>query len=317
MSNQLAKHRAQMKQEAYSAVERFLQQHSEYSIDADQSGSEGNTNYVIFGHRFAQGGEQPVIFKYFCQDERKEREVYALRHFSETGVVPQLLVDFDKRLIVQSWIPSDRQAFSEMRGREVCYTLGQAVAKLLSVPLTAEAAQAYESTFYEGLTLEEYLREILEASWLIHERVDAYRGSPFVESLASIEANRDYILSQKRLLYHQDALNMHFINSRFSGFFDLEMCKVGTEAMQIGSLWSVFATLGAWNDFAFGYAEVSGRKLEAEDFAAGRAFAHFMVWRYISRYGRWQGEPLETASDIQEEATRYAEEIERNNRVLP
>ena len=61
MTDHLTKHRAAMAQEAWPAVERFIQQYPSYTIDDDQDGSIGNTNYVIFGHR----GEEPIIFKYF------------------------------------------------------------------------------------------------------------------------------------------------------------------------------------------------------------------------------------------------------------
>jgi hypothetical protein len=324
MSTHLARHRAEMEKQAYPAVKRFLQQHPEYAIDANQSGSQSATNYVIFGRRLLDhGGEQPVIFKYFCQNERKAREVYALRHFAETGIVPQLLVDYDKRLIVQSRIPGGwfshpaNPAFGSVEAQRMGYTLGQATAKLLSVPLSAQAAQTYESRFYDGQPLVEYLREILDASWMIHERVGCYQGAVFGNSLTYIGANLPYILNQKRLLYHQDAMNMHFLDGNFSGFFDLEMCRVGTEAMQIGSLWTIFVALGVWDAFAQGYVTISERELCEEDLAAGRAFAHFLVWRYISRYGRWRGEPLEPEMHTQEEedAARYSRDIERNNTV--
>ena len=324
MSTHLARHRAEMEKQAYPAVERFLQYHPEYALAANQSGSQSVTNYVIFGRRILErGGEQPVVFKYFCQDERKEREVYALRHFGTTGVVPQLLEDYDKRLIVQSRIPGNwfshpaNPAFGSFEAQRMGYTLGQATAKLLSMPLSAQAAQEYESRFYEGQPLVDYLREILDASWMIHERVDRYQSPIFASSLKHIEANLPYILNQKRLLYHQDAMNMHFLDSNFSGFFDLEMCRVGTEAMQIGSLWTIFATLGIWDAFVQGYATISGRELDEQDLAAGRAFAHFLVWRYISRYGRWRGEPLEPEQHTKEieDAATYSRDIERNNTV--
>ncbi len=70
MSSHLTKHRAEMARQAWPAVERFIQEHPQYTLDADQSGSIGNTNYVIFGH----SGERAVVFKYFCRDERKERK---------------------------------------------------------------------------------------------------------------------------------------------------------------------------------------------------------------------------------------------------
>jgi hypothetical protein len=146
-----------------------------------------------------------------------------------------------------------------------------------------------------------------------------YSNRLFSQSLAGIEANLPYILGQKRLLYHQDAMNMHFLDSRFTGFFDLEMCRVGTEAMQIGSLWYFFASYNNWNAFVRGYAEITGRQLNEPDFNAAQAFAHFLVWRYISRYGRWRAQPEDIAGRAQAEAdtAMYANAIELNNKIRP
>ncbi|MCC6458569.1 MAG: phosphotransferase [Caldilineaceae bacterium] len=319
MSTHLAKHRAAMERQAYPVVEQFVQLHPEYSIDANQSGSQSVTNYVIFGHR----GHEPIIFKYFCEDERKAREIYGLRHFAQTGLVPELLADDGKRLIVQShipggWISSPGDPdFDAVETQRAGHTLGQATATLLNVPLTPQAARDFESRFYDGLLLERYFRDILDASWQIHQKVDVYRDPLFARSLESIEANLPYILRQKRLLYHQDAMNMHFYKGAFMGFFDLEMCRVGTEAMQIGSLWNFFALHGEWSAFAQGFAVASGRQLDEHDLAAGRAFAHFLVWRYASHSGRWQGEAQETgtATEKEEKAAAYLRSIELNNRV--
>ena len=53
---------------ALPAIEAFVRAHPAYSIDEDQYGSYGNTNYVAFGHRH----EQAVVFKYFFNPERRE-----------------------------------------------------------------------------------------------------------------------------------------------------------------------------------------------------------------------------------------------------
>ena len=320
MSTHMERHRAEMKRLAYPVVEDFVARNPRYSITSDQSGSQSATNYVIFG----QHGDEQVVFKYFCEDERKEREVYALRHFAATGLVPHLLVEDGPRLIVQSHIPGrgliapQGSAFATVDTQRVGYTLGQAVAALTSVPLSPQAARAYESTFYDGLPLEQYIGDILAAAQLIHQNVPAYGGSLFAASLASIKSSLDYLLAQPRLLYHQDALNMHFVGSDFAGFFDLEMCRVGTEAMQIGSLWYVCATYDNWRAFAQGFAKQSSRKLGKLDFYAAQAFAHFLVWRYISRSGRWHGDLLDAKEQAQEEthATEYANSINRNNQIV-
>ena len=319
MSTHLERHRAQLAKLAIPAVERYVAKYPEYTISPDQTGSAGNTNYVIFGHRY----QQPVIFKYFCEDERKEREVFAMHHFARTGLVPKLLADVDTRLIIQSripggWLPNPDDSSYPTIDRDIAgYSLGEATATLISVPLTPQDANDYESRFYEGLTLENYLRNILEASWLIHQKVTPYRAPLFAESLGTIEANLPYLLSQTRVLYHQDAMNMHFLESRFSGFFDLEMCRVGTEAMQIGSLWYFFAIHNNWDAFAQGFAATSKRELDERDFNAAQAFAHFLVWRYISRYGRWHADlgDLENLADDEESVADYSRMIMLNNQV--
>src|SRR5690606_21570361 len=100
-------------------------------------------------------------------------------------------------------------------------------------------------------------------------------------------------------------------------FFDLEMSRVGTEAMQLGSLWNFFVVHNHWHTFTQGYADQGGRPLTSEDIDAAKAFAHFLVWRYISRNGQWHGEPNTTAhhSSLQEEATQYERTLANNLKV--
>jgi hypothetical protein len=203
-------------------------------------------------------------------------------------------------------------------GATVGQTLGRATARLLQTPLSPEAAQAFESRFYDGQTLPAYFDRILRASRSIQQQAPAYGAAIFAESLQMIEANLPVILGQKRLIYHQDAMNLHFAANRFTGFFDLEMCRVGVEAMQLGSLWYLIAMLDNWDDFVEGYAAETGRLLGPIDLAAGRAFAHFMAWRYISDYGDWYGQPRagQTPDAQLAQAAGYQRAIELNNRVV-
>lgn len=321
MSTQLELHRLAMEEMAYAAVKQFVAGHRGYNIDADQSGSFSTTNYVIFGAR----GNDQVVYKVFCEDERKAREIYALNHFRGTGIVPYLLDEDGQRLIVESripggWLPMpNTPAYVTTDPQRAGYTLGRAVAALVAVPLSSKAAHDFESNFYDGLTLDEYLRSILDAARLIYQNITAYHTPLFADSIASIQAHLPDMLAHRRLLYHQDALNMHFVGSDFAGFFDLEMCRVGTRAMQIGSLWNFFATHDNWQAFNKGYATISGQNLNHSDFAAAKAFADFLVWRYISRYGRFRAEPDDDSGRAQAEADAldYARSIEMNNSLSP
>jgi hypothetical protein len=93
------------------------------------------------------------------------------------------------------WLPNPNDPdHGRVDTHRVGYTLGQAVATLLNVPLTTPAARDYENTFYDGLPLENYFGDILDASWLIHRSVKAYASPLFANSLESIEANVPYVL---------------------------------------------------------------------------------------------------------------------------
>ena len=91
---------------------------------------------------------------------------------------------------------------------------------------------------------------------------------------------------------------MMFEGDEFRGFFDLESSWIGTEIMQIGSLWWIVrvaerkgSTGGAlWRAFLESYGGARNRPLTDQETAAIRAFSKLLVWRDISSYGRWTGD---------------------------
>ncbi len=312
----IRQHRQKMKDEGGAAIAKLVEAHPEFAMDADQSGSASVTNYVIFG----QCDDEPVVFKYFCQDERRAREIYGLLHWMPTGIVPRLYHDEGLRLIVIERFPGSflprpsEEGFAAIDRELAGYSLGVATAKFCTTPISKEEADGFERRFYDGQKLEEYFGKIIGAGRSIVQKVEVYGGDVFLQSLAFLEGQLEAILAQPRMLYHQDA-QMHFENSRFCGFFDLEMCRVGTRAMQFGSMWGQFAECEHWSHFARGFSEESGIVLTEEDFEIGRAFAHFMVWRYITRYGEWRGGEGETQRASIQDAEQFAADIERWNRV--
>ena len=236
-------------------------------------------------------------------------------HWLETGLVPEVLDDDGDLLIIQSRIPGGWVEPGDSIDPEVVgETLGSATARLLAVPLTAEDAAAFESHFYDGQPLRTYIDEIVTASRQIQHHVDCYRSTIFDDSLTFLESQVLYLLDPPHRLYHQDAGNVIFRGSHFSGFFDLEMCRVGTLPMQIGCLWDTITKHRCWDAFARGYASVTGRVLGEEEHEGGRAFAHFMVWRYVSRYGKWRGENLDDAGlrKCTSEAEDYRTQLEQH-----
>jgi hypothetical protein len=284
----------QFTQTALAKVDAFIAEHPEYTRrDLEQPG-QGATNRVVFARR----GHNRVVFKVFCQAERKERECYALHHWRETGLVPKLLVDMDDTTIVMSHIPGvylgqARQVDGATTWRSACRETGKAIGSLTRVPLSAAERAAFESRFYDGLgTLEAYLGRILELGTCIHARDPDFQDRFWQESLDLIQAQLAGILAQPRVLSHQDPANLHVQQGRFMGFFDLEMCRVGCAAMQLASAVGMLeGESAAWEPFREGWEMATGRSLGPGDLQAALAANHLLHWREISRYLSYDGTP--------------------------
>jgi hypothetical protein len=265
--------------ESLAKVDAYIAAHPEYTRQGVEQPAQGATNRVIFARR---DGE-PVVFKVFCEMERKDRERFALRHGQEivTSYLPGIS------------LPAAREAYGEVAWCEACLETGRATALLIRVSLGTAERAAFESRFYDGLgALEAYLGRILDLGCSIHSRDPAFRGRFWQESLDLIEGQLDSILAQPRALYHQDPGNLHVEQGRFVGFFDLEMCRVGGAAMQLASsLGMLEGKREGWALFRAGWEAASGAPLGPGDRTAALAASHLLHWREISRYLSYDGTP--------------------------
>src|SRR5687768_3126606 len=82
--------------QADAALRSFAAAHPEYTIAADQPAYRGGTNRITLGYR----GREEVVLKWFCQASRWANELFCLRHFAPTGLVPRLFDTLPDRLIV-------------------------------------------------------------------------------------------------------------------------------------------------------------------------------------------------------------------------
>jgi hypothetical protein len=201
-------------------------------------------------------------------------------------------------MIVMSYLagvdlPAAHEVYGEVAWRDACRETGRAIGSLTRVPLSAADRAAFESRFYEGLgTLEAYLGRILELGWSIHAQDPGFRDGFWQENLGFIEAQLDAILSQPRVLYHQDAGNLHVQRGRFIGFYDLEMCRVGCAAMQLASsLGMLGEDVAAWKLFCEGWVAATNAPLSLGDRRAATAANFLLHWREISRYLSYDGTP--------------------------
>ncbi len=284
----------QFTKEALAKIDAFIAGHPGYTRQGVEQPRQGATNRVVFARR----GDGVVVLKVFCEAERKERECFGLRHWRDTGLVPELMWDADPRMIVMSRVPgvhlgAAREVDGEVMWREAWRGMGTAVGSLTRVPLMPADRAAFESRFYEGLgAFEAYLGRILELGRSVHARDPDFRGGFWRKSLDFIDAQLDAILSQPRVLYHQDIGNSHVEHGCFMSFYDLEMCRVGCAAMQLGSSLAMLGEgPGAWAPFCEGWEAATNAPLGADDRKAAAAANHLLAWRRISRWLSYDGTP--------------------------
>lgn len=281
-------------QQARDKVDAYIALHPEYTTQDVEQPGQGSTNHVVF----AKTKGKLVVFKVFCEIERKQRECFALDHWADTGLIPLHLVDAGSDMIVISHIPGHNlynahPVDPEYIWQESVFNTGRAIAELANVPLSPEKLNEFTSSFYQPFaTLDAYLQRILDLGWRIHAKDPDFGDDYWGYNLEYIRRQLSVILSQPRILYHQDVSNFHVSAGRFMGFFDLEMCRVGCTALQLGASFPIIqGDKESWRWFRNGWEEVKQDKLTSKDLHAAAASNYLLGWREISRYLSYDGTP--------------------------
>ncbi len=88
------------------------------------------------------------------------------------------------------------------------------------------------------------------------------------------------------MLFHEDIFNMTVRHGEFQGFYDLEMCRQGTESMQLGVVVDLCEKGKLdWASIQSGYEAEVGRRLEKPELLSVLAMNHFYHWIRICRWG--------------------------------
>jgi len=278
--------------EAQKKINTFISQHPEYTQEGVNQPQLGNTNYVAF----ARCNQELVVFKVFCEKERKSRETFAITHWQQTGLVPKLVADVDEEMIVISHIPGRWWGREDVSGDErikTCQSLGAAFGKLAQVPLSQSDRTYFENHFYpEHNTVEAYLGQLFELGQQIQSRDPDFKDRFWKDNLAFIETNLPTIYAQPRILFNQDPANQHIEPGRFVGFFDLEMCYTGSEAMQLGAMLNMLKNNKTWwQAVREGFETKTDKILTTEELKAIATMYYLLCWRIISRYMSYNGTP--------------------------
>lgn len=272
----------------------FMRAHPEFSVDPQQPAYRGGTNLITMAHR----GAEPIVFKYLDNLDRYQNELFCLRHFEKTGLVPRVIATASEKLIVMERLHSDGRGLDQLdaaAARRLSKEVGAALAMLGSVPLIRTGAGYCPVTDFTPILWGKSPRESIQLYLNICRRIqqtsDVYRAPFFSESLRLIEAHVDHIATQREILFHEDIGNFTVCDGSFTGFFDLEMCRGGVEAMQLGVALGLCLKHLSWPDLLSGYEEVSNRKLDTRDLLAVLSMQHFYHWIRVCRWGSWNGDP--------------------------
>jgi hypothetical protein len=278
--------------EAQRAIDRYIASRPQCVIEAAQPSYRGGTNRIFFG----SVEKRPAVFKYFTSDARWRNELRCLRHFRSTALVPEILDAQSPRLIVTNRLPGHDLCSARIDPAEVprlSRAIGQSIANLsasgLPPGIDGEAFDIIPWAPSPRAAMERYLF----ACERIHRTIPRYGGSLFAESLRSIREILDRLPPRHECLWHEDISNAKLDRGRFVGFFDLEMCRPGTRAMQLGvALHLCTVSPLRWRDLLDGYAETCA----PPDAEQTLAMNHFYHWIRICRWGRWDGDPSDHQS---------------------
>jgi hypothetical protein len=295
-------HEDRLLKEAVLAVERYVAIHPGYTIDAEQPEFRGGTNRVILGLR----NGQPIVFKYFVTTDRWLTEYACLRHFQPAGIVPQVIDAVPERLIVMERIEGsdglggvEEGTLSAAQVQDLGRQVGRALGKITATPLPTTADGYSPVRDFTGLRwsvrLDEVVHWYVASGRRVQKAIPAYAAPLCDGSLALLASQAERLAHDRQILFHEDIWNLRVDGDRFLAFYDLEMCRVGTEAMQLGVAVELCGPGRLdWGDLQHGFEAEVGRALSENDLLAVLAMNHFYHWIRACRWGHWDGDPADT-----------------------
>ena len=173
------------------------------------------------------------------------------------------------------------------------HQLGQAAARLVSTPLPTNE-EGYNSDrdwslFPWDSDLRSAIGFYIDEGRRIQKSVPNYNNAFISESLCLIESQVESVDRYPRVLFHEDFSNFHVHEGRLAGLFDLEMCRSGTELMQVNMLLGLERAGLDRDSMKQGYVDVMGPRPCLDDTLGLIAMDHLARHIRVCRYGRWDG----------------------------
>jgi len=299
--------RVELQARGEAALAAFVEAHPDYSVDDEQPECRGGTHFVTFG---SFRGE-PVVFKYYDGDPRKEHEKRALELFAPTGLVPKLYPDDTDVLLVMERLPGAtmheaEQGLAPAERDKLYQQLGAAVARIVDARPGGDVA-VQPGTAFRAADMGDFYNTPFHALAVLYRQADtttffditlaraakvlADREVPHKEtlarSLAALTQNRDVILAFPSFIHMDDfhANNIMADGPKITGFIDLEMARSGNEVLLIGAaLSSMCRRPACWRSFRHGYGKARGSTMDDTLLELVRSAAPFSTWIRFTWY---------------------------------
>jgi hypothetical protein len=283
---------------AEAEVRAFIAHHPDYLLDEVQPAYRGGTNCCTFG----RCGQVPVVFKSFTVPARWRNERACLSFFAPTGLVPGLIAEEADRLIVMTRLGGidigglGTSAIRTASGlRSLSHDFGVALGTLASMPVAPPPSGYDVARDFAVIPWHHDLRAAIGRYTATARRVQRslpiYADAFFARSLDRLEREADRVDRQPRCLFHEDIGNTRIAEVTMVGFYDFEMCRLGTHAMQLGVAVGQCGTGKLdWAPLRAGFEQRTGRALAADDLVSVVAMADLYAWIRICYWGWWDGE---------------------------
>jgi hypothetical protein len=325
--------RKELQERGEAALAAFVDAHPDYSIDDHQPECRGGTHFITFG----SCRDEPVVFKYYDGDPRKQHEKRALELFAPTGLVPELYPDDTDTLVVMERLPgvtmdeADKRLTPAERDELYC-RLGAAVARVVDTRPGGDVA-ARSGTAFRAADMRDFCNTPFHALTVLYREADTTtffdvtlaraarvlrdRDVPHAEtlapSLAALTQHRDAILAYPSFVHMDDfhTNNIMTDGPRLTGFIDLEMTRPGNEVLLLGAaLAGMRRRPAAWRSFRRGYESARGAAMDDVMLSLVRSAAPFSTWIRFTWY--WSTDDLPwwaTDMDLRTSAVRDIKEI--------
>ncbi|MDJ0589095.1 MAG: hypothetical protein QNJ72_03740 [Pleurocapsa sp. MO_226.B13] len=240
---------------AYNTAREFERRDSRFCLSQKKPLAQGKNNCIILGYY----NDKPVVLKFYNDSlkpnsfRRKLTETFFLRHAASTGVVPELVFESDRFIIIEEiagWSLEKKlsQPNPDLEDwlSKVAIGIGSAHARLGKLSLSEKDCSHFNGLLCGGKALVQTVEEVLEGSSTICREVEVFYG--LQNTVEYIKEHISIILNEPRIVYRYDNNlgNTIVTDKGFEKFIDFEDCYEGTRTIYLGAIFDCLHQM-PWN----------------------------------------------------------------------